>query len=81
MKDKVYLRVAKTKRGKLRYTASTRPSNAPISEQYGDTFLPTISFALELDIPDELFKKAEQTIAKINLEAKDVNINAEIIAN
>lgn len=78
-KTKVYLRVAKTNRG-FRFSAHNKPSNQPLnSGAYNTEWYPTISFALDLNIPDSLFAKASTAIAEINLNAKNAVINAEIL--
>lgn len=83
MKAKVYLRVAKgVGRKGFKVEASPEPNFMPISTQGyrgGTDFHPTISFAMEFDIPDEMFKAAEQTIAQVNLAAKETQIEGAIL--
>jgi hypothetical protein len=75
MKFKVYMRVAKTKGPQgFKVIATTRPSTAPLTTgNYNDPPLPTIAFAIVLDINPEAFKYAEQVIAELPIEPLDVD--------
>ena len=81
MKTKVYLRVASSNgKGKVAVRASSKPDYSPIEgvkmwKKSHGTFYPTVAFAIELDIPDEAFKKAEQVVARLNLENEQVKVN------
>ena len=81
MKTKIYLRIANpTGRGKTTVKASMKPDYSPIEgvknwKQKHGTFYPTVAFAIEIDIPDESFKRAEKVIAQFNLEESKVKIN------
>ena len=79
MKTKIYLKIARGVRG-VKVSASNKPSNAPFAEKSyrGDKYFPTVAFAIELDIPDELFKTAEKTIASVVVGLKQANIAAEV---
>ena len=86
MKAKIYIKVAipsPKSRGGYRVHAGTKPDYTPIqvSTGYrgGVEFRPTVSFAIDLNIPDEMFKQAEQTVATINLEKKNGEITGEIL--
>lgn len=82
MKIPVYLRVAKTDGRKgYRVTASATPNHEPIwSEAYrnGRTYHPTIAFAVNLNIPDEMFDSAERVVAELNVAMKDAEVSTEI---
>ncbi len=80
MKTTVYLRVAKRSqpyRGStMKFAASDFP-NALLIES-GEEFLPTVAFALDLDIPEKMFRQAEQVIAELEIHEEDVEIAAEV---
>lgn len=77
MKVKVHLRVAKGPRGP-KVEASAKPNYSPIYQDkrgYGNReALPTVAFAVTLDIPDSAFKKAEEVVAEINLPEGQLEI-------
>ena len=76
----IYLRVAKTSSRKgFKVSASPNPNNEPLnSGSYGTEWFPTVSFLINVTIPDELFNQAERLVAEINVAMKDVSINGEI---
>lgn len=83
MKVRAYLRVAKTGRGSrspYKIHASSKPDHRPLSSGYGrsETVLPTVAFAIDVDIPDKLFKQAEQVIAEITIPEDQAVIAAEV---
>lgn len=81
MKTKIYLRIAKNKKSGIAVSATTRPSHEPLHAQtYGKAAFPTVAFAVEFDIPDELFKQAEEVVAKINLRKKNGVVCGKISA-
>lgn len=81
MKTKIHLRIAKNKKGGLAVSATTRPSYEPLHTQnYGKAAFPTVAFAVEFDIPDALFKQADEVVAKINLEKKNGVVCGKIMA-
>lgn len=41
-------------------------------------YLPTVSFAIDYVVPDEMFTKAAQVIAGINVREKEVKILSEL---
>lgn len=67
---------------KYKIDATTKSNETPLVKKgsYGsaDEFLPTIAFAVDFDIPDEMFSKASVVIAEINLKSKEVKILSEI---
>lgn len=74
------MRIAKSNgKGHVAVKASTKPDYSPIEgARYGSgrgTFYPTVAFALDIDVPDEAFKKAEQVVAKLNLTNEEVKVN------
>jgi hypothetical protein len=77
-KLKVYLRVAKT-HGSAghRVVATTRPSHLPLSDTYGSV-LPTIAFAIVLDIDAAAFRQAERVMAELAIEPERVMVAAEL---
>lgn len=80
MKATVYLRIAKTRKTGnspgYKVEARAKPSDAPLSNQ--DYWLPTVAFAIDLDIPDKKFEEAEQVIAEIRIPEDQVTIAAEV---
>jgi hypothetical protein len=80
MKVRTHLRVAKTKKG-ARVEASAKPNYKPLISNLGsrnETPLPTAMFALDLDLPDEMFTRAEQVLAEVSVDPQQVEIAAEI---
>jgi hypothetical protein len=80
MKVKTHLRVAKTKRG-ARVVASSKPSQKPIIVDKGyasERVLPTVAFAVVLDVPDEAFKAAEAVLAEIEIPFERTRVAAEV---
>lgn len=82
MKTKIYLKIGKGGRKGIKVSASIEPSYEPLfTAEYGGkkTFFPTVSFAVILDIPDELFTPAERVVAELNVLTKDAEIMGEIL--
>lgn len=82
MKTRIYLRVAKGGRKGFRVSASPEPTNEPIkipANHSSVQFLPTVSFAVDFEIPDELFYQAETPVAEINLAIKNAKIEGSIL--
>jgi hypothetical protein len=76
MNIRAYLRFAKTKRG-TKVFASSKPQYDPV-EGNGE-FYPTVYFAVDFDIPDDLFKQAENVVAKINVELKGAKVSGSML--
>jgi hypothetical protein len=81
MKTRIYLRVAKTENRKgYKVSAGSQPSNEPLnSGSYNTTWFPTVAFALDIDVPDEMFKTAERVIAELNVNMKEAQISTELV--
>jgi hypothetical protein len=79
VKQKVHLRVAKDARGKGHVMATARPSSTPIYNNRNQP-LPTVAFAVVLNVPDELFDQAQKVIAEIDVSGDQVQIAAEVKA-
>ena len=79
MKVVAYLRVAEGPRGP-RVEASTKPNHAPLTTGTGwkEKVLPTVAFALQLDVPDELINQAEQVIAELEIPKEQAQIAADV---
>jgi hypothetical protein len=78
MKAKIYMRVAKTGGSKgFKATAATRPNPKALEDSYGDA-LPTVAFAVLLDIPDAAFKHAEQVLAEIDIPEDRIAVAMEV---
>lgn len=82
MKVRTYIRVGKRSTGRNAFAidASHKPSSAPLALGSGHRrkILPTVAFAIDLDIPDAAFKQAEQVIAEIKIPADQIEIAAEV---
>lgn len=78
MKTTVYLRAARSKNGrKAIVEATARPSYRPLHDHQA-VALPTVYFALDLVIPDDMFKVAERVVAELTLSAPDESIAAAV---
>jgi len=80
MKAKVYLRIAKNPHGRtpFKVAATAKPTYAPLmTGGYDAKALPTLAFAVVLDIPEDAFKQAEQVLAEIEIPTDLVAIAAE----
>jgi hypothetical protein len=80
MKVQTYLRVAEGARGP-RVVASAKPNYQPLTKgagTYHEEALPTAMFAVVLDIPDELFERASQVLAEIEVPTDRAEIAAEV---
>jgi len=73
---KLFLRIGENERS-YKVAATVKPSNAPLTSASG-YLLPTVAFAVMLEIPDKAFKQAEQVIAEIRIPEKDLEICAEV---
>ncbi len=82
MRTRVYLKIAKTSQygNKFKVHASTKSSEDPINvKNYkGTTHYPTVGFAVDFNIPDELFSRAQQVIAEIDVTARGAKVLAQI---
>lgn len=76
-KVRAYIRVAKSGY-KMKIDASTKSTEDPIFKpaQYNRSkeALPTVGFAVDFEIPDQLFSRASVLVATINIAAKDAAI-------
>lgn len=80
MKVKAHIRVArdpKRRTASPRIVATMRPMPGPLLGHSGDV-LPTVAFAVEFDIPDSMFKRAEEVIATVVIPEDQVEIAAEV---
>lgn len=80
MKAKVFLRVARSSGHKgYRVAASTQPNYSPLTTGgYESRALPTAAFAMVLDIPDQIFHRAEEVLAEVELQPSAVQVAAEV---
>lgn len=77
MKLKAFIRVARGANGKAKIEATVRPSAKPLTDSNGHE-LPTIGFAVTFDVPDAMFKRAEQVVAEIVVDPKFAQIAADV---
>lgn len=77
MKVRAHIRVAKSANGKYVVGATKRPTHKALVDTLGGA-LPTVAFAIDLIIPDEMFKEAERVIAEIEIPPNAAEIAAEV---
>lgn len=80
MRTRIYLRVAKNGY-KSKVDASIKSNNAPLhltGYRNEKTFLPTVAFAVDFEIPDDLFSNAVKVVGEINITKDKAVIAAEI---
>ena len=78
MKTRVYMKLAKTKRGHIMVWAGSRPNYTALrsSGYYDKKAYPTVLFALDITIPDSEFTSAARLLEVKLKEAKPaVEIN------
>lgn len=74
MKQRVYLRIAKhPRRGQVKVQAGIKPSDAQLVDSARNP-MPTIAFAVDVNIPDDMFTKAQKVVAELDVTAEDVKI-------
>lgn len=73
MKATTYLKFAKNNLGRVKVVASAKADSTPVNDSYGKP-LPTVYFAVDFNIPDELFEQASNVIASIDVQSQDVKI-------
>jgi hypothetical protein len=77
LKARAYVRVGRSPSGKARMLATLKPSNAPLTDARGHA-LPTVAFAIDFAIPDDLFKQAENVLGEIEITGSRSHIAAEL---
>lgn len=75
-KVKAHIRVAKNGH-RYAVSATTKPSTRPLTNTNGAD-LPTVSFALVLNIDDEEFKKAEKVLAEVDVPSGKTRIVVDV---
>ena len=82
MKIRMYVRVAKqTRRNSIKIDASAKDNPQPLYRpmyRNEKEYLPTVRFALDLEVPDELFSQASKVIGEINIALENAKIAAEL---
>ncbi len=76
------MRVAKMKGNRYKVEASEKAKNTPLARILGynkKEFLPTVSFAVDFDIPEESFNRASKVISEVVIRAEDVGFATEIV--
>lgn len=83
MKVRAYLRVAKLPGWKYKIAASGKPDNSPLHKMKGyrgdKEFLPTVAFALDLDIPDEQFNRASRLLGEVVVRGENSRILTDLV--
>jgi hypothetical protein len=77
MKTRVYVRVAKGPRG-AQVAMTQKPNHGALTSGREGKYLPTVAFALDLDVPDALFKRAELAVAELRVTEDSAQIAAEL---
>jgi hypothetical protein len=78
MKTKVYLRIARDARGRAKTAVTSKPTDAPLYDVHNNA-LPTVAFAILVDIPGLMFDRASQVLAEITVPEEDAKIAAEVV--
>lgn len=80
MKAKVYLRFAQSETKGFLVRAGNSPSADPIitPREGKDVALPTVAFAVVLDIPDAAFRRAEAVLAEIEVPEGAISVSAQV---
>ena len=78
MKIPIYLRIGKDNKKKevIRVEASDKPNFIPL--KIGTRFIPTVSFGIEVDVPEELYSGAGLIVGLLKLETDQVEIATHI---
>lgn len=71
MKVKAHIRIARQPNGKPKIAVNTKHSDFPLTDVRNEP-LPTLSFAVEFDVDDAAFRKAQQVIAEIKVTKPDI---------
>ncbi len=73
---RIYLRIGKTEKGH-RVEADTKPSTRPLyTKTYsGEKYYPTISFAIDVNLPLDAFSQAERVVAHLNITPDQLSTN------
>jgi len=70
MKVKTYVRIARADTGRTKIAASSKPSDEPLKDSYGDA-LPTVAFAVEFVVADGAFDRARKLIASVDVQSPE----------
>lgn len=81
MKAKLYVRVAKDDNAhrwdhRTKAIAQTKLNREPLTA--GDRVLPTVYFAIDLDVADDLFEQAERVIASMEVTGAQAEVAAQV---
>lgn len=75
MKRRVFIRVS-NKTTKMDIGIKRKYQALDKGYKYNNTYFPTITLQLNLDIPDEYFEKAQK---ELDLKINSLNINSDIV--
>lgn len=78
MRTRVYLRIARDKRGRGKAVATLKPTDTPLYDS-NNSALPTVAFAVDLNVPDVMFDRAAQVIASITIPEDQATIAADVV--
>lgn len=75
MKTRLYGRIARGRNG-VKADAALQPRHRPLSERYDgvERDLPTVEFAIELTVPDELLDPGKWPSTPLELEGKRITL-------
>ena len=72
MKAKIYLRLGQSESGKIKVMANVNPSNVSlVDNSWHKKPIPTIAFAVEINLPDDAFEYASKTLAELSVDSFD----------
>lgn len=75
MRERLYVRVAKRPRGSYvkgsSYKIDAGASHNPRPLEQGGTLLKTLHFALDVELPDELFRDPAMPVIKVEIQPGD----------
>ena len=77
MRIRAYMRVAESPRSRPRITVTTKPNGRALTDAGGHE-LPTVAFAVDFEVPDAMFRQAEQVIATISVPESAATIAADV---
>lgn len=83
MKQRIYIRIAKTVRG-YKVSAATKPNPAAIQDvgyRWRRKIFPTVQFPVDVEVPDEMFELSkEKLVQTLKVTQQNGEINYEIPA-
>lgn len=80
MQARLYIKIARTKRGYRATVSTARPSRTPLEDNtWRKRPLPTVFFGVDFKIPDEAFDVATKVIAEVTIPVSNLEIAADVV--